>query len=103
MNVTLNNTEIEKAIVAFVGSQGISLVGKSTSVQLIAGRGGNGMSASISIDEDKVQLATLTSLSDTAVPIEIPVQQDLDDVSQDEDDEAMEEPKDTTKLFNKEK
>lgn len=52
MQVTLNQKEIETAIITFVGNQGISTVGKRTEVTLIAGRAPNGMSASIEISDD---------------------------------------------------
>jgi hypothetical protein len=52
MQITLNQDEIEKAIITFVGNQGISITGKHVDVTLIAGRAPNGMSASINISND---------------------------------------------------
>ena len=52
MQITLNQSEIENAIITFVGSQGIAITGKNVDVTLTAGRGPNGMSASIDISND---------------------------------------------------
>jgi len=52
MQVTLNQAEIERAIIAFVGNQGISITGKNVEVTLVAGRGPQGMTASIDISND---------------------------------------------------
>jgi len=52
MQITLNQKEIETAIINFVGSQGISITGKHVDVTLVAGRGPSGMSASIDISND---------------------------------------------------
>jgi len=52
MQITLNQKEIEKAIISFVGNQGIAITGKHVNVTLVAGRGPNGMSASIDISND---------------------------------------------------
>ena len=52
MKLTINQTEIETAIAAFVETQGISLEGKNTTVSITAGRGEKGMSAEIDIVPD---------------------------------------------------
>lgn len=52
MQITLNQEEIEKAIITFVGNQGISITGRHVDVTLIAGRAPNGMSATINISND---------------------------------------------------
>lgn len=54
MQITLNQDEIERAIITFVGNQGISITGKNVDVTLIAGRAPNGMSATINISNDDV-------------------------------------------------
>ena len=61
MRITLEHTEIEAALVAYIGSQGINIEGKDIDVSMTAGRGDNGYTASISIKEGKV--ATLESIS----------------------------------------
>ncbi|RLB94477.1 MAG: hypothetical protein DRH26_01125 [Deltaproteobacteria bacterium] len=63
MQITLNQKEIEKAIITYVGQQGISIAGKKVDVTLIAGRGTNGMSASLDI------LDVETAIGDTVVEI----------------------------------
>ena len=47
MKMTLNHEEINEAIVDWVAKQGIDLADKETTVELTAGRGTNGNSASI--------------------------------------------------------
>jgi hypothetical protein len=54
MQITLNQDEIEKAIITYVGNQGISITGKNVDVTLVAGRGPNGMSATIDISNDPI-------------------------------------------------
>jgi len=54
MQITLNQQEIEKAIINYVGQQGIAITGKNVSVSLSAGRGENRMSATIEISNDEV-------------------------------------------------
>ena len=49
MKMTLNHKEINEAIVDWVAKQGIDLADKETIVELTAGRGTNGNSASIDI------------------------------------------------------
>ena len=49
MDITLNQTEIEAALVSFVGNQGINIQDKDIEISLTVGRGGNGSSASIAL------------------------------------------------------
>ena len=49
MQITLNQSEIEIAIQDYISGQGISISGRNVDVSLTAGRGPNGMSASIDI------------------------------------------------------
>jgi hypothetical protein len=58
MKIHLNQQEIEAAILLYVGNQGITLVGQQTTIEMTAGRGPNGMSATVDISnaEAKVQL-----------------------------------------------
>lgn len=48
MNITLNNNEINKALVAYVASLGIKPHG-DVAVNLVAGRGANGNTATITL------------------------------------------------------
>lgn len=52
MQVTLNQTEIETAIISYIAEQGISITGRKVAVSLLAGRGVNGMSATIDIKNE---------------------------------------------------
>lgn len=53
MQITLNQNEIEKALINFVRNQGITIANpNNVNVTLIAGRAPNGMSASINIYND---------------------------------------------------
>jgi len=65
MQITLNHTEIEEAIIEYVGNQGISIQGKSTAVAMVAGRGSNGYSATVDILADS-QVATPDQQADPA-------------------------------------
>lgn len=50
MQITLNHDEIVNAIEQYVSNQGITVDGKKTEVNMIAGRGSNGFSATIAIN-----------------------------------------------------
>ena len=54
MQITLNQTEIELAIVDYVKSQGISMNGCDIDVQLKAGRAGNENTATVDITKSKL-------------------------------------------------
>lgn len=58
MNLTLSDAEIKQAITDYVGNQGISLSGKSVSVDIKSGRKGNGYSAAIIIGDKDANQAT---------------------------------------------
>ena len=70
MNITLNNAEIETALVEHIATKGLSVTGKSIQVHLTAGRGPNGHSASIEILDavDAPTTATVTAVEDDAEP-----------------------------------
>ncbi len=53
MKIELSEPEIKTALISYIGTQGINLEGKNVSVELTAGRGPNGHSASINIDADE--------------------------------------------------
>lgn len=52
MRLTLNQQDIKKALIAHVATLGLNLDGRSVDVELTAGRGANGHSAVVIIDED---------------------------------------------------
>lgn len=52
MNISLNNEEIEIAIINYIESQGISMECKIPVVNVIAGRGDNGFRAEVDIREE---------------------------------------------------
>ena len=56
MKMTLNHEEINEAIVDWVAKQGIDLADKETTVELTAGRGMNGNSASIDIKPKQTRI-----------------------------------------------
>lgn len=64
MQITLNQQEIEKAIIAYIGNQGIVITGNTT-VTLVAGRAPNGMSATIDISNESAAAKTVVEVADT--------------------------------------
>lgn len=54
MQIQLKQTEIEKAIKAFISNQGINLVGKSVEIAFTSGRKDNGLSAEINIEDGEI-------------------------------------------------
>jgi hypothetical protein len=92
MQITLNQDEIEKAIITYVGNQGISITGKNVDVTLVAGRGPNGMSATIDISNDPIHassVATSRGLKGTTVIEVTPVT--TEEETPEEDSEPAEE------------
>jgi hypothetical protein len=89
MQITLNQDEIEKAIITFVGNQGISITGKHVDVTLIAGRAPNGMSASINISNDDVP-------SQAPTPRKLVPASTIVEVSEEETDAVVAEPEEVT-------
>jgi hypothetical protein len=52
MQLTLSTNDIKKALTAYVATLGLDLTSRSVEVVLIAGRGTNGHTAVVKIDED---------------------------------------------------
>lgn len=52
MQIKLNQKEIEQALIAYISNQGVSTSGKTIVVDMIAGRGENGISATIDITNE---------------------------------------------------
>lgn len=77
MQITLNQQEIEKAIISYVGQQGIAITGKNVSVSLSAGRGENRMSATIEISNDGPSEKTPKSIACAEPAAEETEQMDL--------------------------
>jgi len=65
MKIEFSENEIKQALTDYVEAQGISLKDKQITVQLTAGRGSNGHTASIEINNDKVSEPTQTELDTT--------------------------------------
>lgn len=53
MQITLKQSEIESALKFYIESQGIKLDGKVIEITFISGRKNNGLSAEVSIENDK--------------------------------------------------
>ena len=51
MKIVLNDTEINDAIISYVGSQGINISGKDIEVEFVNGRGANGNTATVDIKD----------------------------------------------------
>lgn len=103
MQVTLNQKEIETAIVTFVGNQGISTVGKRTEVTLIAGRGPNGMTASIDISDGGVatNIVTLRQVIEDAAQEKTVIEVSTEDAHESVETNAPEEVIAERPLFGK--
>ena len=95
MKVMLNDSEIKKALVNYVVSQGIDISGKEVVVDMTAGRGENGFSANIDIVDTDLPIVGTTdeTTSDEAVETVADESNPLGD------DESTEEPDDSTNLF----
>jgi hypothetical protein len=52
MQIKLNQKEIEQALIAYISNQGVSTSGKTIVVDMTAGRGENGISATIDINNE---------------------------------------------------
>jgi hypothetical protein len=78
MEIILKQPDIEKAIRQYIGHQGISLRNKTMSIDFTSGRGGNGLSAAIHIDDVEIPGFTLPDavyvdpVADTAVVLMTP-------------------------------
>ena len=64
MKMTLNHEEINEAIVDWIAKQGIDLADKETTVELTAGRGSNGNSASIDIKSMNHKATVVTQVEE---------------------------------------
>ena len=51
MRIQLNQSELEKAVVAYISSQGVDISNKSVDVDFTAGRGQNGITVDVDINE----------------------------------------------------
>jgi hypothetical protein len=111
MDITLKNTEINKALEEYVAHQGINLAGKHVEVTFTAGRGSNGNTAVISImnpeDIPKKKCCSRKSKADKSDPVnlsnidqvELPFTESI--VSKNDAAEAStEEPSDDQSLFS---
>lgn len=55
MKIILENQEINEALIAYAGSQGIDISGKDITVEFTVGRGDRGNSATIDIQESNTK------------------------------------------------
>lgn len=55
MDISLNNDEIQEAIVNYINTKGISTSGKDVEINIVAGRKGNGLKAEVAITEKAVE------------------------------------------------
>jgi hypothetical protein len=67
MQVQLKQAELNAAVRQYVAAEGLSLVGKDVSIEFTAGRGENGITATVSI-ENGVTLPVLPDENDSAKP-----------------------------------
>ncbi len=88
MKIHLDIKEIETALVAYVANQGINITHKEIEVDVVAGRGANGHSATIDITPEVETKVTLESVPKAEV-----VKEATPEVSN-------EEPADNSSLFN---
>lgn len=70
MNITLNQNEIEEALVGYISEQGIDVGGKDITIDLIAGRGENGHKATIELIQ--AERAASVNLTDAQVAEDLP-------------------------------
>ena len=69
MKFILEQHEIKQALTEYITNQGIDISGQDTDISILAGRGENGYSATISTSKPKTtkkKKATVTSVKDTA-------------------------------------
>ena len=104
MQITLNNGEIEEAIVDFIDKQGIALSDTDVTVQLMAGRGVNGYSATVNIEKRADADTNVTALVEDSVdtPVEVKPTTSLSKLTalaEMKDEDSTEEPESKTSLF----
>ncbi len=71
MKITLVHAEIEAALINYVATQGIDISDKDVTVDMTAGRGGNGYTAEISISikaEEVIKLEEVSATNDNEQP-----------------------------------
>jgi len=67
MKIEIEQAEIETAIIEYVASQGLPIKAEQAEVDLKAGRGENGMTATISINQGKATVKVNTERKVEAV------------------------------------
>ena len=101
MQVTINQQEIERAIIAYVGNQGITLEGTNVKVNIHAGRGPNGLSASIDITNEGDEAVEEEDDSQQELPLDKPAAKVVADVKEEPateeavEEDSAEEPEET--------
>lgn len=76
MQITLKQSEIESALKFYIEGQGIQLNGKVIEITFISGRKNNGLSAEVSIENDKgasFKLAAIPTVTEVVLghPVEV--------------------------------
>ncbi len=80
MQITLNESDISKALTGFLTSMGINLEGKDVTTAFTAGRGVNGNTATLTIEERSDEKAAPTvqeSIQEASDPV-VEEQEELD-------------------------
>lgn len=74
LTITLDQAALEKAITEYIGATalGIDLSRMNVDINLIAGRGDNGMRAEISLAEGNTQPQAIPAADDTPAAVEPP-------------------------------
>jgi len=70
MNITLNHKEIEQAIADKITNEGINVVNKDMNITMVAGRGGNGMSATVELTERVSNNTSTGNMSKESVEVD---------------------------------
>lgn len=70
LNISLDNEQIEKAIIAYISASGIDTKNKNIEVVMIAGRKGSGIKADVSIKPEQLTLDLVVPVEETVEPIE---------------------------------
>lgn len=103
--ITLDSTDIDKAILGFVDNAGFSTSNMTTTVKLIAGRAGNGNSAEVTLEPevDQVDEVVVDTGTNKAAPAKktrktrsdkgtkVPAEEKVEPESEDQDEKGEDE------------
>jgi len=68
MKIEIDEPEIITAILDYVGSQGFTIDNERAAVELKAGRGENGMTATVSMSQGKVEVSVDKKVAEIPIP-----------------------------------